>query len=321
MRKVLSLILCLMLAMTCIFAVAEEAAPVKTGLSLVTTASEARGGGVQTNLVLAAVTVDDNGVIDACVFDYIQAKITFDATGLLTTDKATVFQSKQELGDAYGMRGASSISAEWNEQANAFAAYCVGKTLEEVKGMALTEDGKGVDVISSCTLAVSEFLPGLEAAVNNAAHLGAKKGDALKLVSTANAGSSKDATETAEGQAHVYAHVGAVTLNGETITSCYIDAVQAATKFNAKGEITSELGVPFTSKNDLQDGYGMRKASPIGKEWFEQAAGFCAYVTGKTIAEVANIAIVEGKIADADLAATTTIGIGDFQTLIEKAGK
>ena len=78
--------------------------------------------------------MDDNGVITACVIDYIQAKVKFDETGKLVTDKASEFQSKNELGDAYGMRKASSITAEWNEQAAAFAAYCVGKTVEELLG-------------------------------------------------------------------------------------------------------------------------------------------------------------------------------------------
>ena len=58
----------------------------------------------------------------------------------------------------------------------------------------------------------------------------------------------------------------------------------------------------------------------IGKEWNEQAAGFAAYVTGKTVSEVAGIAVTEsGSAADADLAASVTVGIGDFQALIAKA--
>ena len=54
-------------------------------------------------------------------------------------------------------------------------------------------------------------------------------------------------------------------------------------------------------------------------EWNEQAASFAAYVTGKTAAEVAGIAVAEGKPADADLAASVTIAIGGFQALIAKA--
>lgn len=66
----------------------------------------------------------------------------------------------------------------------------------------------------------------------------------------------------------------------------------------------------------------MKQASSIGREWNEQAAAFCAYVTGKTVDEVKGLAVSEdGKAADADLAAGVTIGIGEFQTLIEKASK
>ena len=46
------------------------------------------------------------------------------------TDPATTFPSKNELGDNYGMKKASSIGAEWYEQAAAMAAYVEGKTLD-----------------------------------------------------------------------------------------------------------------------------------------------------------------------------------------------
>ena len=297
MRKILSLVLCLMMIISCIPAMAEEAAAVKTGLSVSATASTARGGGIQGNIILAAVTVDDNGVIDACAFDYVQAKM--------------------ELGDGYGMRKASSISAEWNEQAAAFAAFCVGKTLEEVKAAELNENNQVVDVVASCTLAVTEFLPGLEDAVNNAVHMGAKKGDALKLVQTSNMSKSKDATETAEGQAQVYAHLGAFTLSGDVITSCTIDAVQVTVKFDATGAVTTDLSVPFQTKNELKEGYGMKGISPIGKEWYEQAAAFCAFITGKTLNEAIAIAV---NPAETDVAASCTIGVEDFLKLIVKSG-
>ncbi len=106
------------------------------------------------------------------------------------------------------------------------------------------------------------------------------------------------------------------------ITSCYIDAVQANVNFDTAGHITTDLTAAPQTKNQLGDGYGMKQASSIGKEWNEQAAGFCAYVTGKTAAQVAGLAVDEsGKAADADLAATVTVGIGEFQSLIEKASK
>ena len=55
-------------------------------------------------------------------------------------------------------------------------------------------------------------------------------------------------------------------------------------------------------------------------EWFEQAASFAAYVTGKTAEEVAGIAITEAtKPADADLAASVSISVIGFMNLIVKA--
>ena len=317
MRKILSLVLCLMMIIACMPVVAEEAAPVKTGLSFVTTVDSSKDGQSQANLALTAVTVDDNGVITNCVIDYVQAKIKFDETGKVTTDMATKFQSKNELGDGYGMRKASSISAEWNEQAAAFAAYCVGKTIDELKAMPLDESGKPVDIIASCTLKADEFMAGVEDAVANAVHMGAKKGDALKLVQYSDMTKSKDATAEADGQTQVYAHVGAFTLNGDVITSAYIDAVQATVKFNAQGKITSDIAAPVQSKNVIKEGYGMKAISPIGKEWYEQAAAFCTFITGKTLNEAIAIA---ANPAETDVAASCTIGVEDFLTLIVKAG-
>ncbi|MFG6352657.1 MAG: hypothetical protein K1W21_13845, partial [Oscillospiraceae bacterium] len=302
----------------------------KTGLAVIpglgsSKDAAAEGDGVaQSEILLVAVTVGDDGVIDNCVIDNIQAKIGFSTSGALTTDPATTFPSKNELGDGYGMRKASSIGKEWNEQLAALADYAKGKTVEELKTMAVGEDGKAgdVDLAASVTLYIGSFVDGIEAAVKNAAHMGASKGDKLGLSSETNMSKSKDAADGKDGLAQAYATIAAVTFNGDTVTSCCIDAVQANVNFDAAGHITTDLTAAPKTKNELGDEYGMRKASSIGKEWNEQAAGFCTYVTGKTLAEIKGLAVDEGgKATDADLAATVTVGIGEFQTLIEKAAK
>ena len=57
-------------------------------------------------------------------------------------------------------------------------------------------------------------------------------------------------------------------------------------------------------------------------EWNEQAASFAAYITGKTVDEVANIAVDETtKTTDTDLLSSVTIKIGGFKKLIEKAAQ
>ncbi len=303
---------------------------VRTGLSVVTDLgsskdASAEGDGVaQSDIVLIAVTVDEDGVIDDCVIDAVQVKIGFDVSGKLTTDPATTFLSKNELGDDYGMRKASSIGKEWNEQLAALADYAVGKKVSELKGLAVNETGKAgdADLAASVTLYIGAFVDGIMDAADNSQDLGASKGDKLGLASVTNMSKSKDASADGDGLAQAYSTFAAVTFNGDTVTSCYIDAVQANVNFDAAGKITTDLTAAPKTKNELGDDYGMRKASSIGKEWNEQAAGFSAYVTGKTLSEIAGLAVDEGgKAADADLAATITVSIGEFQELVEKAAQ
>lgn len=138
---------------------------VKTGLSVSTSLSSSKSaadgedGLVQADVMLVAVTVDENGVIQSCAIDAVQAKVPFDAAGQLTGDVTAPILSKNELGEDYGMIVASSIGKEWNEQAAAFAAYCVGKTIDEVSGIAVTEDGKAgdADLAASVTISIGGF--------------------------------------------------------------------------------------------------------------------------------------------------------------------
>lgn len=306
---------------------ASDGSAVKTGLSFITSTTSskpasAEGDGVaQSEIALVAVTVDDNGVIDSCVIDAVQAKIGFNAKGELTGDINAPILSKNELGADYGMGKFSSIGKEWNEQAAALAEYVVGLTLEQVKGIVITAEGKpeDADLASSVTIYMGGLLAGIEDAVNNAVHLGAGKGDKLVLNTVTSASGSKAATAEEAGLAQAYCTVNVLTLNGDVITSCYLDAVQANVNFDTTGAIVGELSDNVASKNTLGDDYGMHAFSSIGADWHKQAASFSQYVTGKTVAEATGIAVSEGKAADADLAASVTMGIGDFVGLIAKA--
>lgn len=303
---------------------------VKTGVSLVTavsTSEDEENAGVQTaqtDISLVAVTVDDAGVITDCVIDSIQAKINFDETGKVTTPLDTTFVSKNVLGDDYGMKVASSIGKEWNEQVAALADYAVGKTVEELKTTAIDESGMvaDVDLASQATLYLGGFVAGIEDAVKNAVHLGAQAGDELSLVSATNIAGSKDASEEGDGQAQAYATIAAVTMKEDVVTSCYIDAVQANVTFDTTGKVTTDVTQPVLSKNQLGDDYGMKVASSIGMDWYQEVAAFCEYVTGKTVTEITEIAVDERTVpTDVDLASSVTIGIGDFQNLIVEAAK
>ncbi|MBE5766160.1 MAG: hypothetical protein E7335_03135 [Clostridiales bacterium] len=107
-----------------------------------------------------AVVTSNNGVITSCIIDSVQAKISFDAAGVITTDLTTPILTKNELGANYGMVAWGKAKAEWNEQAAAFAAYVTGKTADEVAGIAINEATKpadGSDLASSVTISIGGF--------------------------------------------------------------------------------------------------------------------------------------------------------------------
>ena len=195
-------------------------------------------------------------------------------------------------------------------------------TVEEVKGISVDEGTKptDADLTASVTIAIGGFVPAVEAAVANAEVLGAQTGDELKLAVLANIGSSKAADAENAGNAQLDVDVAAITVNGDVITSCVIDSVQAKVAFDAEGKITTDVTAPVLSKNQLGENYGMVAWGGAIAEWNEQAAAFAAYVTGKTAAEVAGIAVDEATHpTDADLASSVTIAVGGFQALIAKA--
>lgn len=306
---------------------ATEAAALKTGLAVITSLAKSADAGekdglAETDSTVVAVTVDKDGKIVNCKIDVAQTKINFTKEGKITTALDTVFKAKQELGAEYGMAKASAIKKEWNEQANAFADYVIGKTAAEVKGIALNEEGKPTasELTASVTVHVNEFIAAIEKAVNNATELGAKAGDKLGLGVVTTIAKSTETTAEKDGLAQAYSTYVAATFDADgKITSSIIDASQANINFSKEGKITSDLKAEVKTKNELGAAYGMAKASGIKKEWNEQAAAFAKYVTGKTVAEVKGIALKEGTPADAELAASVTVHVTDFIGNIEKA--
>lgn len=342
MKKKVALFLVLAMVMLALAACgggAKEEAPaqdnapadgaVKTGLAVVTSTARSADAGEKNGFELAdsevvAVTVDANGTIVDCAIDSAQTTIEFTKEGKLATPVDSVFPSRQELGASYGMKAASGIGKEWNEQATALSNYVIGKTIDEVKGIAVTAEGApaDADLASSVTIGIAPYIEAIEKAVANAQDLGASATDKLGVGVSTNLGFSADAGEK-DGLAEAYTYYTATTFSADgKITSCLIDASITDVTFDKTGKITSDINAAYKTKNELGAEYGMAKASSIGKEWNEQAAAFAKYVVGKTIDEVKNIAIDEnGAPTDADLKASVTVHITDFTPIIEKAFK
>ncbi len=300
---------------------------VRTGLAMITdltdcTNASAEGDGqVKFDVDFAAVTLDENGVIVSCLIDSLGAAVTFNTTGAITSDVTAEVKTKNELGEAYGMKAAGS-AYEWNEQAAAVAQYAVGKTVEELKTMAVDETGHAddADLATTASIYIGGYIAAIEKAAANAQDLGASAGDTLKLAIIPSLKNTAAPTDEKAGTAQLDCDVAAVTVSGGTITSCLIDSLQAKVGFDAAGTVTSDVTAGAQTKNELGEAYGMKANAGSAYEWNEQAANFSAYVTGKAAAEVAGIAVDEKTApTDADLAAGVTIAIGGFQALIAKA--
>ena len=296
----------------------------KTGLAVVTSLKKSENAKVADyDVTLVAVLVDDQGVIQDCIIDSIGAKVEFDATGTITSDVTAAVKTKNELGYDYHMKDWGNAVAEWFEQADALAQFAVGKTVEQLKSGAIDESGfapDGSDLASSATIYLGGYVSAIEVAVNNAVHLGAQAGDELRLAAMPGLNSSVSATAEKAGTAQLDCDVTAMTVKDGVITSCYIDALQAKVSFGTDGVITTDLNAPVQTKNELGEKYGMVAWGGAIAEWNQQAASFASYITGKTAAQVAGIAVNEStKPTDADLVTSVTIAIGGFQALIAKA--
>jgi hypothetical protein len=98
-------------------------------------------------------------VITSCLADGFQCGINFDASGKITSDLTSVPPTKNETGNAYGLKAGSSIGKEWYEQTAAFAEYVKGKTAAEVEGIAVNADTSpsSSDLRATVTLKIGEF--------------------------------------------------------------------------------------------------------------------------------------------------------------------
>lgn len=332
MKKVLALTLAVLL-IAGLFAGCSSATPgqgtVKTGLAVVTSIAKSTdakadaAGLAEVDSTIVAVTVDKDGKIVKCIIDAAQTKVNFSADGKVTTPLTTAYQTKNELKDAYGMKKASGIGKEWYQEAAAFADYVVGKTVAQVKGIAVNDKGEptGSDLTSSVTIGIGDFVKAIEKAVANAQDAGAKAGDKLGLGVDTSISGSKDAAGTTAGLAQAYSYYTVITTDASgKITSSVIDASQSNVNFDAIGKITSDKTVAPQTKNELGDKYGMKAKSGIGKEWYQEAAAFAKYVVGKTAADVKGIAVDDkGHATGSDLTSSVTVSIADFKATIEKA--
>lgn len=183
MKKILIVTLVVLMSVSVLAGCTPKAVETKTGLASITSLAKSKdvstkdgapvNGVGQADTIMAAVTVGDDGKVITCKIDFVIAKVNFDATGKVTTDKASEVKTKRELGDAYGMKAASSIKKEWYEQADAIEKWMIGKTIEQIKAMkTATVEGKlltdEADLKTSATIGIKDYRDVVVKAIENA---------------------------------------------------------------------------------------------------------------------------------------------------------
>ena len=120
------------------------------------------------NTTVCSLVLDAQGLIKSVTWDVQQTKIQFSIEGK-PVDLPSDLLTKLEKGEDYGMRKASAIDKEWFEQIDAFAAYCVGKTVEEVLATPTADDAPAVEELkASVTVSIGDYLASLQKAAANA---------------------------------------------------------------------------------------------------------------------------------------------------------
>ena len=318
----------------------------KLGLGVVVSLDSSVTGTAQIDGTVAAVVVGADGKIVSCRIDAIQNKIGV-TDGFI--DVPSSFKTKMELGADYGMggkpyspdRNGDGIVKEWDEQALAFEAWCVGKTVDEVKNMATQTQDDGY-VISAddallsagCTIQVGDFVDAVVKACNDDQGVSFKSAGSFTVgvaVNSYNDGSKDAEDEATDGAVQVYSDIAASVVEDGKILASLNDAIQPKIGVNIAGEISSKT---FNgTKRELKENYGMggKPYSPdnngdgVVKEWYEQSAAFSAHVVGKTATEVQNLAtqtLENGYVISSDdalLSAGCTIQITGIKTVVAKS--
>ena len=165
MKKIIAIMLAA-LSLLSLAACGAKEADYKLGMGVELSTASSKENNAQVDATVAAVILDANGKIVQCRIDVAQNKM--DVTGG-AVDTAKTFETKMELGSRYGMAGivdnnGDGVMKEWNEQANAFEAYVVGKTAAEVKAIQ-TQEANGhliaVDealLKAGCSMQITDFI-------------------------------------------------------------------------------------------------------------------------------------------------------------------
>jgi len=272
-------------------------------------------GEAKATVTVVAVLCDSTGKIVDCAVDCGDFGISAED---VAAGKSGTYQTKNELGENYGMVAYAGAKYEWFEQAEHFAKTMVGKSAKDATYLSLASDGKAedADLLSGCTIAIGDFKAALIKAMGDTLAATFKSDDtpALSL-----ALSNKDSISSEEGSVSMTTDICAVASFEGKALAAVCDVAESKFVLAEDGSVSADLG---KTKREKLDSYGMVAYAGAKFEWYEQADAFCDYIRGMTAEDIAAIEMTDaGKAADADLVSGCTIAVGDLIKIAEKAMK
>ncbi len=291
----------------------------------------------QMDVTIAAVGFDADGKVASVTLDVVQPKVAFDSNLKITSDTQAEVKSKKDLKEEYGMKGASAIGKEWYEQAAAFEEWMIGKTIDEITGLKVKEVNPShqnvpdvPELTSSVTITVESYIAAVEEAWNNA--VDAPGAETVGLgVETHISGKDKGVDANGKevlprAQSDTYMSATAFDKDGKVVVTL-IDNAQVRVNYDAEGKVTDDKAAERKTKHELKEEYGMKDASPIKKEWYEQMTAFQDWMAGKTIDEITGLKVKEANpthqnVPDVpELTSSVTITVEGYLAVVKEASE
>lgn len=265
-------------------------------------ATVSKGGAT---VIALALVWDAEGKIVAARFDSVQPKFALNAdkTDIVAVDRV---DTKVELGDGY-----TGMSDSWKNEAAAFEAFLVGKTAAEIAALEFVVDGADAGLVAGCTMKSS--MPVFKALVAEA--FAYERAVSFSTSETVTLGLAIDCAvsgSVANG-GKITADVAGVAVAGGKVVASMIDSMEG--KYTLAIGEDQKLTVTLSSypgtKNEQGDAYNMVTYGGAIAEWYVQAQTYANTTVGKTVAELADLA-VEGV-------AGCTMGVDGYKAALVRA--
>ena len=240
-----------------------------------------------TNITLAIVFDEAGKIVDAR-FDSAEASLKVTDGEITAVDRLT---TKVEKGEGY-----TGMSASWEQEADAFEYFIIGKTAAEVAALTFVADGADAGLVAGCTMKSS--MPVFQALVAKADAYTRKV--TFKTTEAITLGLAIDAklTGSVEAGAKVSADFAAVAVAGGKVVASMIDSAESSYAFAYNDENEAyDITVTYKgTKNEQGDAYDSYAPMASGR-WYAQAQAFANTAVGKTVAELAGLSTdkIEGS--------------------------